>query len=179
MERPKHSKEHRKIIHNRNPFTQDWKPKEKSTAIPKQIQKVMHLVKKHGVELEALEPSNKTKENMPVWLHRKVNREAARIYRTDRAKCPKNKHCMHYIKQLTEIIRNVPSEHHKTNFCTCKSCRNASNLGCTHPKKCIETTMKLLEAIAPKWRPHKDHNQEQLTLGADPHLLRVSIENTL
>jgi len=159
MERPKQAKEPHEIIHNWNPFTQDWKPKEKSAAIPQRIQKAMRLAKKHGVELEALEPSDETKDNMPVWLHRKANREAAKIYKTDGAKCLKTKHRTHYIKQLTEMIRNVPEDHRKTNFCACESCRATSRLGCTHPNKCLETAKKILEAIAPKWRPQNDHNQ--------------------
>ena len=160
MERPKQAKEPQEIISNWNPFTQDWRPNERSTKIPKRIQRAMRLAKKHGVELEALEPSNKTKEDMPVWLHRKASREAAKVYKTDGAKCLKSKHRTHYIKQLTETVRDVPDEHRKTNFCTCGWCQRVSRLGCTHPNKCLETAMKILDAIAPKWRPRNGHPPE-------------------
>ena len=160
IERPKQAKEPNDIINEWNPFTQDWKPKERATTIAKRIHKAMRLAKKHGIELEALEPSNETKENMPVWLHRKANREAAKIYKTDGAKCLRNKHKTHRIKQLNELIKGVAEDHRKMNFCACRSCREASRLGCTHPNKCLETATKLLNAIAPKWRPQNAHDHE-------------------
>lgn len=42
------------------------------------------------MELGALEPDNETKGEMPVWLHRKADRDAVRVYATDGAKCLKN-----------------------------------------------------------------------------------------
>ena len=108
---------------------------------------------KHRVELEALEPKEETKREMPVWLHRKASKEAARAYKTKAAKCLKTKHRGHYARQLTELTANVPDEHRRTNFCNCRSYSEVSELGCAHPNECLETARKLIEAIAPGWRP--------------------------
>lgn len=160
MERPKRTKETHEMIKNWNPFTQDWSPKAHSTNIPKRIQTAVRLARKHGVELEALNPTNETRREMPVWLHRKANPGAARIYKTDGAKCLKTKHCTHYIKQLTDEIENMPGEHRKTNFCTCNACKRASALGCVHPHRCFETARELLDSLAPGWRPKPRRENE-------------------
>ena len=60
-----------------------------------------------------------------------------------------------------KLIDNVPEDHHKTNFCTCASCNMASGLGCSYPNKCLETAQKLIEALAPKWRPRNQLDLEQ------------------
>ena len=96
---------------------------------------------------------------MPVWLHQKTSKVATRIYKTDGAKCLRNKHRTHYVGQLAELIGSVPAEHRETNFCTCGACRKASGLGCTHPQKCLETAKGLIEALAPKWRPEVSRRQ--------------------
>ena len=159
IERPKRAKETHQMIESWNPLIQDWKPKARSASIPKRIHNAMRLAKKYGVELKALEPTDETRREMPVWLHRKANREAARIYTTDGAKCLKSKHRTHYMRQLVELLGDVPDEHRGTNFCICESCRRASNLGCTHPQRCLETARKLLNALAPKWRPEEERDQ--------------------
>ena len=164
IERPKSARETHQMIENWNPLTQSWNPKTKSINIPKRVQNAMRLAKKHGVELEALEPSDETRCGMPVWLHRKANRDAAKIYKTDGAKCLKSKHRTHYMKQLLEMIEDVPAEHRETNFCTCRSCKRASSLGCTHPHKCLGTAESIINALAPKWRPRtwRDQRNEHM-----------------
>ena len=163
-ERPKGAKEPHQAIANWNPLTQGWKPRARSGNIPKRIQNALRLAEKHGVELEALRPSEETKGEMPVWLHRKANRDAARIYTTGAAKCLKLKHCTHYMRQLVKMVEEIPDEHRKTNFCTCESCREASRLGCTHPERCLDTARKLIGTIDPKWRPG---TQQSDTNGAE------------
>jgi ribonuclease HI/exonuclease III len=160
-ERPKRAKETYEMIESWNPLTQLWRPKAKSAYIPKRVQNAMRLARKHQVELEALEPDNETKREMPVWLHRKANKDAARIYASDGAKCLKKKHKTHYMRQIVELLEDIPEEHRKTNFCTCSACRQASNLGCTHPDKCFETAKRLNDTLAPKWRPTTDQTQER------------------
>ena len=174
MEHPKNAKETYQMIESWNPLIQRWNPKVRSTNIPKRVHNAIRLTKKHGVELEALEPSNDTRREMPVWLHRKATRDAARIYKTDGAKCLKSKHRTHYVKQLTGMVEGVPEGHRRTNFCTCEACRGASELGCTHPNKCFETAVELLNALAPRWRPEspqepEDRNSYTPTMtGGDP-----------
>lgn len=107
MERPKRAKETYQMIANWNPLTQSWKPKARSGNVPQRIQKALRLAMTHGVELEALEPTEETRREMPVWLHCKASRDAARIYKTDTAKCLRNKHCMHHIKQLADQMSTV------------------------------------------------------------------------
>ena len=157
MERPKSAKETHQMIERWNPLTQDWKPKSRSTNIPRRVQNALRLARKCGVELEVREPSEETKREMPVWLHRKASRDAARIYKTEAAKCLKNNHCKHYMGQLLELTEGVPGEHWETNFCTCSSCREMSEKGCVHPDRCLKTAKKLIEAIAPEWRPAGRH----------------------
>ncbi|KAF9783300.1 hypothetical protein BJ322DRAFT_1069957 [Thelephora terrestris] len=65
------------------------------------------------------------------------------------------------MKQLTSMVGNVPGDHRKTNFCTCGMCMSASRLGCTHPHKCLETAKKLINSLAPIWRP-RDPNLPEL-----------------
>ena len=165
MARPKDAKETPPMIERWNPLTQNWKPKVKSEYIPKRIQNAMKLAKKHNVELEALEPNEETKRGMPVWLHRKVNWDAARLYTTDGAKCLKTKHRTHYIGQLVSLIQDMPDDHRETNYCTCRACSSASTLGCNHPHKCLETAKKLINTLAPKWRPGNGLYTEQAAAG--------------
>ena len=153
MERPKAARETYRMIENWNPLTQRWGPKVRSANIPERVHSALRLSKKYGVELETLEPSDETRHEMPVWLHRKANRDAARIYATDGAKCLKNKHQTHYMRQLVGLMENVPNEHWQTNFCTCTLCRGMSSKGCTHPQKCLDTARRLIDSLAPKWRP--------------------------
>jgi len=158
--RPKRARETPQEIENWNPLTQSWKSKSNTTEVPKRVRQALKWANKHSVELEALEPDEETRREMPVWLHRKTSREAAKIYSTDAAKCLKNKHRTHYMKQLIDITENVPEEHRKTNFCICHLCKRMSEEGCTHPNRCIETTKKLIEAIAPRWRPSSRQNHQ-------------------
>ena len=160
MERPKKARETYKMIESWNPLTQGWNPKTRSINIPKRVHKALPLSRKYGVELEALDPSDETRREMPVWLHRKACRDAAKIYTTDAAKCLKKKHKTHYMKQLAALLEDVPEEHRQTNYCTCASCERASSQGCTHPHKCLETARKLLNALAPKWRPEDQQTRD-------------------
>ena len=153
MARPKNATATHWMVEKWNPLTQDWRPKTKSEYISKRIQNAMKLAKKHDVDLEALEPNEETKRGLPVWLHRKANKEAARIYATNGAKCLKLRHRTHYIGQLTDLTEGLPDDHREMNFCTCKTCEDASRLGCNHPHKCIETARRLIDSLAPKWRP--------------------------
>jgi len=162
-ERPKRAKETPQEIGKWNPLIQNWKPKLNAAGIPKRVHRALKWAKKHNVEIEALEPNEETKREMPVWLHRKTSKEAARIYSTDAAKCLKNKHCTHYMRQLRDITENVPGNHRKTNFCTCELCIKMSTEGCTYPNRCIETAGKLIEAIAPKWRPEANQDIDKET----------------
>lgn len=92
------------MIENWNPLTQDWKPKARSQIIPKRIQNSMRLATKHKINFVALEPSNKTSCGMPVWLHHKANRDAARLYKSDGARCLKNNHRTHYMEELMREV---------------------------------------------------------------------------
>jgi hypothetical protein len=160
VERPKKAKEPWSVIGEWNPLTQDWKPKERSENIPRRVQSALRLARKHGVELEALEPTDETRKGMPVWLHRKASREAARLYKTGAAKCLKTKHRTHYMGQLVEMLEHTPDQHRDMNFCVCELCRTASGLGCTHPHRCLDMARKLLEAVAPQWRPRQRNEVE-------------------
>ena len=111
MECPKAVREMHHMIENWNPLTQGWSPKVRTVNIPERVHSALCLSRKHGVELEMLEPSDETQLEMPVWLHRKASREAARIYTTDGAKCLKSKHQTHYMKQLVGPQENIPNEH--------------------------------------------------------------------
>ena len=160
MERPKRTKETYQMIESWNPLTQGWTPKTNSTSIPKRILNTLRLSKKYGVELEALDPKNEARREMPVWLHRKASRDAAQLYKTDGAKCLKRKHRTHYMRQLVDITENILDNHRDTNFCTCEACKKASDIGCTHPNRCFGAARKLLDALAPIWRPRSQRTQE-------------------
>ena len=153
MERPKRARETYQMIESWNPLIQDWKPKARSQSVPRRVQNALRPARKHGVELGALGLSNETRREMPVWLHRKASKNAARLYSTEGAKCLKSRHRTHYMWQLVELIGSVPDVHRGTNFCACELCRKASELGCTHPHRCLETAKTLIDALAPKWRP--------------------------
>ena len=77
------------------------------------------------------------------------------------------------VRQLMELIDDVPDEHRGTNFCMCESCRRASDLGCTHPQRCLETARKLFNALAPKWRPE----EKQIPRHEDPSPLVPNEDN--
>lgn len=63
--RPKRAKETYWMIEGWNPLTQDWRPKARSTDIPERVQGAMRLARKHGVDIEALEPTKETRREMP------------------------------------------------------------------------------------------------------------------
>ena len=153
IERPKRARETYHMIERWNPLIQDWNPKARSPNVPQRIRNALRLASKHGIELETLEPTETTRREMPVWLHRKASREAARLYKTDAAKCLRTNHRTHYIGQLKEMLDDTPDDHRRTNFCTCQSCRAKARLGCTHPQRCLEMAGMLIEALAPVWQP--------------------------
>ena len=62
--------------------------------------------------------------------------------------------------QLSGLLKDIPTDHRKTNFCTCGACNSASVKGCRHPNKCFETALKLIETLAPKWRPGNRRDPE-------------------
>lgn len=136
--RPNRAREMPEEIANWNPFTQDRRPKTKDKHIPKWIQQALSLARKHGVTLEAPKPTNETRLNMPVWLHRKANNNAARLYKKSEAKCLKTKHKTHYIAQLTALLEGTPQDHKRHNFCACSQCKEMAATGCTHPNACLE-----------------------------------------
>ena len=111
MERPKTAKEMHDMIKNWNPLTQRWNPKVRSANIPERTHNALRLSRKYRIELEALEPNEETRQDMPIWLHRKANKNAAKLYKTDGAKCLKNKHQTHYMKQLMKLLKATPENH--------------------------------------------------------------------
>ena len=151
--RPKGTKETPEEIANWNPFTQDWHPKRKDKHIPKRIQQALSLANKHGVTLEAPNPDNETRLNMPIWLHRKMNKNAARLYKKKEAKCLKSKHETHYVAQLITLLEQTPPDHQRHNFCTCKQCQEMAAAECTHPNGCLEMAKSLIDAINTTWKP--------------------------
>ena len=151
--RPSRAKETPEEIANWNPFTQDWRPKTKDKHIPKRIQQALALARKHGVALEAPNPTNETRLEMPVWLHRKANRNAARLYKKSEAKCLKAKHKTHYMAQLITLTENIPLDHQRHNFCTCTQCVEMAKMGCTHPNGCLEMAKSLINTIDATWKP--------------------------
>ena len=153
LERPKRARETYNMIGKWNPLIQNWNPKARSPNIPHRIRNALRLAGKHGVELETLKPTESTRREMPIRLHRKASREAARLYKTDAAKCLRNNHRTHYIGQLKEMLDETPDEHRRTRFCTCWSCRTKARLGYTHPQRCLEMAEKLIETLAPVWQP--------------------------
>ena len=165
--RPKGAKETHEEIADWNPFTQNWQPKLRDKHIPKRIQQALSLARKHGVTLEAPKPNNETRLNMPIWLHRKTCRDAARLYRKREAKCLKNKHKTHYVAQLVALLGSTPPDHQNHNFCLCAQCREMSAIGCTHPNGCLEMAESLINAIVVTWRPleqteQNDHPQTEI-----------------
>jgi ribonuclease HI len=153
MKRPKRAKSAPEEVANWNPFTQDWQPSSRSRNVPERVKKAMRLAVRHGAQLEAVKPNLETRMELPIWLHRKTNREAARLYKREGAKCLKTKHKTHYVGQILELVANIPDDHRRTNFCACRSCADMSLEGCTHPNDCMEIARKLLDAIAPSWNP--------------------------
>ena len=89
---------------------------------------------------------------MPVWLHRKANKNAAKLYKTDGTKFLKNKHRTQYMKQLMKLLKATPENHRKSNYCTCMLCKQMSTQGCSHPHKCLKAATKLVDTLAQKWR---------------------------
>ena len=158
--RPKGAKEKPEEIADWNPFTQDWQPKLRDKHIPKRVQQALSLARKHGVTLETPKPDNETRLNMPIWLHRKVSRDAARLYKKNEAKCLKTKHKTHYVAQLVALLDSTPPDHQNHNFCQCILCREMSAIGCTHPNGCLEMAKSLINAIIITWRPleHTEQN---------------------
>ena len=157
--RPKGAKETPEEITDWNPFTQDWYPKLRDKHIPKRIQQAMSLAKRHGVTLESPKPDNETRLNMPIWLHRKASKDAARLYKKNEAKCLKTKHKTHYMAQLVALLGNTPPDHRDHNFCQCVQCREMSTTGCTHPNGCLEMAKNLINAITVTWRPPGETEQ--------------------
>ena len=183
MQRPKKAKESPEAIQGWNPLTQNWKPKRRTENIPARVQKALRLAEKYGVSLEAPNPTEETKRELPVWLHKKANKDAARIYKTQGAKCLKETHRTHYLRQLVDLIENVPEEHRETNYCTCGACRKAFEIGCAHPNRCLETATRLIQAIAPGWRPNTGQPTERthetdLTQADDDLIRGVVIKTT-
>ena len=136
------------------PFLQTWRTRGRYSTLPEDLRIMLKLAKEYNVQLEARNPSQQAKEEMPMWYHTKAVASARRSYKTKPAKCLRRKHGIRLVRDATALIARIGEEHSPRINCNCDVCHNLRTSDkCTHPFKCLTMAVQLLSKISPEWNP--------------------------
>jgi ribonuclease HI len=146
-----------------NQYIQTWHSRKNSPgnsdipSIPQDLREMLKIGKKHGVRLEAINPTVVVREEMPAIRHNQTNDgERPDILNDKYGKCIRDKHNVRTLKDITDIAENTPRDHKRNKKCKCARCntiRRSTDEKCKHPNKCIERATALLRSIKNKWNP--------------------------
>ena len=68
---------------------------------------MLKLAKEYNVQLKAWSPSQKAKEELPMWYHMKLVASARHSYKTKLAKCLRQKHGIRLVGDMTALIVRI------------------------------------------------------------------------
>ena len=138
-----------------NTFLQMWTVKTgaKST-LPKSLSKMLHTVRKYGVDINPPLPSMSLQMQMPVWFHKGQNPEMNPRNNGNWADCQQLTYDIWTVGEMEEYVNETQTlRHSMRKNCACDPCRTAQTKGCPNPAKCCQAAKKILDLLHPKWRP--------------------------
>ena len=137
-----------------SPIVQTWETRARNSTLPNDLRTILKLAREYNVKIEATNPSDQAKGEMPLWYHTKSAPSARRLYKSKLAKCLRQKHGVKLVRDATALIARIGTEHAQRRNCLCELCRDLrTNVKCAHPLKCLATTVALLDKIRPEWNP--------------------------
>ncbi|KAH9898255.1 hypothetical protein C8Q73DRAFT_744301 [Cubamyces lactineus] len=151
-----------------NSFLQTWKVSTRAAAgLPVSLRNMVKAARKHGLRVEANNPSRELREAMPAWYHiaEPPNRN---VSNSKSAKCLREKHMVRNVAQAAKVaerIRRPQSEHVARATCECLDCRcDKLEKGCDNPARCAATADKRVQELLPVWNPNSTHPRDGLSL---------------
>ncbi|KAH7879295.1 uncharacterized protein C8R40DRAFT_1036448, partial [Lentinula edodes] len=148
-----------------NIFLQSWNTD--SRKLPKDLQDMITVAKRHGLRLDGLAFSRNIIRQMPIWLHSE-SKEIKRQHNNNVCKCLRKNHDVKTVGDAEKIAKLTHTTRHTNRRnCACTSCRNIrQNTGCTHPNRCYDKAQELLNLLPAKWNPNsrlpEDYEPEEL-----------------
>ena len=123
---------------------------------------MLKLAKEYNVRIEAMNPSQRVREKLPLWYHTKSDPSARSLYRTKVAKCLRKAHRIQLVEDATALLERVGEDHTPTPNCKCGICISMrATERCSYPNKCIAMMATLLGKIHPVWNPTTVWEQRQ------------------
>lgn len=129
------------------------------SKLPKDLKRMLTVVKKYGVNADAIRVPERVKEQLPAWFHMGSANELTRFHMRKMVKCLKNKHGARVVGNLLRIAQRTEEiaqghPHHYRQNCACTDCREDwDTRGCTHPNKCAKEAQEILVRLDNKWKP--------------------------
>src|SRR5204862_5125165 len=121
--------------------------------IPSDLTKMIKVGREYNVKLQALLPSQKLREEMPIWLHIGAHEALKELTNKTEAKCLRHKHKVKLVSHLRRIVMEPTHENHMPRGnCRCPTCRETrQNTRCNNPHKCRQMAQTMLDQLTPKW----------------------------
>ena len=142
------------------PIIQTWETRTRNSTLPEDLRNMLKLAKEYDVHLSSPNPSTSVKLDLPLWYHAHSAPAARKKYRTNHAKCLRNKHKIRLVRDAVSMLNDTPDNHEPRINCNCDSCRRMrAELKCSHPYECINMAAFLLKQIKPKWSPQTTTQQ--------------------
>jgi hypothetical protein len=137
-----------------NIFLQSWNSNPNTkTNIPHDLTAMIRTGKEYNVKLQTLLPSQKLKEEMPIWLHIGAREALKELTNKSEAKCLRYKHKVNKVAHLWTIVMEPLNGNHRPQrsyrCATCSETRQKTL--CNNPHKCRLMAQTILDQLLPKW----------------------------
>ncbi|KAJ3857351.1 hypothetical protein EV368DRAFT_30403 [Lentinula lateritia] len=138
-----------------NIFLQSWNTDVRK--LPKDLQDMIKVAKKHNLRLDGLAFSRDTIRQMPLWLHSEC-KEIKSKHNNPLSKCLRENHKVRLVGDAETFAKHSQMVRHQDRRnCACAPCtqiRRATE--CRHPNRCYRKARELLLMLPQKWNPmHK------------------------
>ena len=152
-----------------NPFLQAWNVPLKGIRAEKlnnDIMRMIKVAKKYNTNLSAIKFTPQILAQLPAWYH--LSAESHPLNRAP-VRCLMNKHQVTEVADLVRTSARIrhPLQHptHRPNpGCTCRTCAEDRNRGCTNPHECATEALTRLNLIPPIHNPTKQEPPDGLSL---------------
>ena len=136
------------------PIAQSWETRTRNSSLPEDLKTMLKLAKEYNVRIDALNPTDNTKLDLPIWYHIHSAPAARKLYKTKPAKCLRSKHKVKLVRDTLLLLEQIPIDHVDKTNCTCMFCRQArQSIMCHHPHACLKSATLLIKLIHRKWNP--------------------------
>jgi hypothetical protein len=137
-----------------NIFLQSWNSNPNvTTKISQDLTAMIRTGNKCNVKLQVLLPSQKLKEEMPIWLHIGARKALKELTNKTEAKFLRHKHKVKNIAHLRMIVmEHMNGNHRPQRSCRCETCSATRRKTlCNNPHKCRLMAQTILDQLTPKW----------------------------